>query len=144
MKRLSFALAIGSLLLSGSHVLAQTTAKVTVTITISKKVPSFTDQRLVVMLYHNFPNQDDRGDKAVDKHIDAKFSHEKGKDTIVTITLGDKAKLNREVQYRVNVSVFDKPGKCTHVGMIEGQPGPFNVVTNGAPSKLTVPVMLAR
>jgi hypothetical protein len=143
MKHLSLALVAGSLLLTGSHAFAQSTAKATVTIIVPKNTPSFSDQRLVVMLTHNFPTQDDRGNRTVDKHIDTKFSHVKGKDTIVTLTLGDKVKLNGEVQYSVNVSVFDKASKCIYVGNIDDQSGPFPVVTNGAPLKLRIVVVPA-
>ena len=64
-----------------------------VNIKISKMTPLFTNQRLVVMLYHNHPTQPDRGKTGVDKHIDAKFSHTKGKETVLTVTLGEKTKL---------------------------------------------------
>jgi hypothetical protein len=140
MQRLVFVLSIACLVWIGSHASAQESAKVQVTIRIPAATPSFKDQRLVVMLYHNFPTQDDRGDKAVDRHIDAKFSHTKGADTLLTITLGEKAKLKREVQYSVNVSVFTRDSKQTHRGELEGRTGPFSVLTNGAPSKLTLQV----
>ena|ERR1022692_3750010 len=142
MNRLVLAISLCSLLMLGSAVSAQESAKVQVTIKISAKTPSFKDQRLVVMLYHDFPLQDDRGPKTVDKHIDTKFSHEKGKETVVTITLGEKAKLKRDVQYTVNVYVYDG-GKRTHFGELDGEQGPFNVLTNGRPSKLTLVVRAA-
>ena len=139
MKRILLTIFASSLFLVGSDAGAQESAKVLVTIKISAKTPSFKDQRLVVMQYHNFPTQDDRGDKAVDRHIDAKFSHEQGKDTILTLTLGEKAMLNRRVQYSVNASVYDG-GTRTHRGELDGTEAPFNVLTNGCPSKLTLEV----
>ena len=144
MKHLSFALVVGSVLLSGSNALAQETAKVTITITISEKTPSFSDQRLVVMLYHDNPLEGDRGDTAVDRHIDAKFSHVVGKKTVATLTLGEKAKRKFDVEYSVSVTVFDKASKRTHLGEIDGNPGPFPVLTGGTPNKLAVVVNPAR
>jgi hypothetical protein len=117
---------------------AQDTAKLQVTVKISAATPSFNDHRLVIMLYHNFPTQPDRPKKAVDKHVDQKFSHQKGTDTVLTFTLGEKAPLNSGVQYTASITVFDKASKTTHHGEIDERRGPFPVLTNGASNKLTV------
>ena len=135
----SFMLAISalSLFLFGSNAFAQETAKVQVSLTISDKTPSFKDHRLVISLYHDFPLQDDRGNRTVDRHIEAKFSHTKGTPTKLTVTLGEKVKLNPNVQYSVTLSVFTPDSKLTHIGAIDGEAGPFPVL-NGGPSRLTI------
>ena len=138
MKRLAYAAPLGLLLLCASTAAAQETARVQVNIKISAKTPSFTAQRLVISLSHNFPLQDDRGDRTVDRHIDAKFSHQKGQATVLTVTLGEKVKLDRSVQYMVTVAFFDAASKITHIGEVDREPGPFVAITNGAPRKLTI------
>ena len=127
-----------AVLLVGSPAFAQGTAKVQVTITIPAKAASFEGRRLVVMLYHNYPGQEDRGMAAVDKHVDTKFSHVQGKETVLKLTLGDKAKLKTNVQYSVNANVFEGTNKITHVSEWKGQPGPYSVLTNGAPKEIAI------
>jgi hypothetical protein len=138
MMRRFLAISMSTLVLCGSYANAQESAKVQITATIPATVASFTDQRLVISLAHNFPQQDDRGDRTVDRHIDAKFSHEKGKATLVTIHLGEKVKLNPGVQYFVTLSVFTRDSKSTHIAKMNGEEGPFPVLTNGSPSKVTL------
>ena len=136
MKRLAFA--IPMLLCLASAASAQESAKVQLTLKISPKTASFKDQRLVVMLYHNHPLQDDRGLSAVDRFVDAKFSHQTGKETKLTVTVGEKAKFKSGVHYTLSVTVFDKANKVTHVGEIDGEGGPFTVLTTGSSNKLAI------
>ena len=140
MLRSPFAIPLGLLLLCSSTATAQESARVQVNIKISAKTPSFSAQRLVISLAHNFPLQDDRGNKTVAQHIDAKFSHQKGKDTVLTVTLGENVKLNPNVEYMVSVAGFDAASKIAHIGEMGSEPGPFAVISNGAPRKLTITV----
>ena len=137
MKRLSVFFVLLATGLVASSAAAQEAPKVYLTIKVSSKVASFNNQRLVVMLYHNHPNQDDRGLTAVDRYIDQSFSHQKGRESVVKVLLGDRAKLRTDVQYSVNVTVFQGLGTITHLGEFDGVPGPISVITNGHPSKLT-------
>ena len=143
MKRIAYAYPLASLLLCSSTALAQESARVQVSIKISAKTPSFSGQRLVVSLSHDFPLQDDRGDKTVDRHIDAKFSHQKGQDTVLMVTLGEKVKIDPSVHYMVTVAVFDAASKITHRGVKDGEPGPFYVINKGSPRKLALTVQPA-
>ena len=139
MNRWILAIPVGLLMLVGADARAQDSAKVQVTVKSSDKMPSFTNQRLVISLLHNFPKQDDRGNRTVDRYIDAQFSHEKGTPTVFTITLGENVKLNRAIGYFVTLSVFTRDSKLTHIGEINGDEGPFSVL-NGSPGKLTISV----
>jgi hypothetical protein len=143
MNRWSLVLAGCVLGLTSPQAFAQETATVQVTLKIAKTTPSFKDLRLVVMLYHDHPLQDDRGLTTVDRYVDAKFAHQQGKDTVLTITVGAKAKLRKDVPYSVNVTVFDKASKLTHFSERDQGRGPFDVL-NGAPSKITVLVRPAQ
>jgi hypothetical protein len=136
------AIALGITLL-GSNAFAQTTAKVQVTIKVPAKVASFKDYRLVVMLRHDHPSQDDRGLKTVDRINLATFSHTAGKDTLQTFTLGDKVKFNTEVNYSVSVVVFDAAGKRSHLGEKDGMDAEAMVLTNGSPDRVTMIVRKA-
>ena len=138
MKRLTLLFSVCSLLVFCLDVRAQETAKVQISATIPAKVESFTDQRLVIALTHDFPKQRDRGKRTVDRHIDAKFSHEKGKDTVVMITLGEKANLDPGVQYFVTLSIFSRDNKSMYIAKMNGADGPFFVLTNGSPSKVAL------
>jgi hypothetical protein len=140
MRRLFCAIVIAVLWLDGPIAHAQNVAKVQVTAVISDKVPSFKDQRLVISLAHDFPLQDDRGNKTVDRHINAKFSHEQGTATVVTMILGEKVKLNPGVHYFVTLSVFGPANKVTHVATREDQSTQFPVITFGSPSQLKLTV----
>jgi hypothetical protein len=124
----------------GANAVAQDSAQVQITVKISDKTPSFRDQRLVVMLYHDNPLQGDRGDTAVDRLIDRKFFHQQGQETVFKITLGEKARLKPGVQYTVNLTVFDGASNRTHVGEMNGATGPFRVITNGNPRDVTLTV----
>ncbi len=137
MVRLFVAMAAGTTFLLGSSVFAQDSAKVQVTIKISDKTPSFKGQRLVVMLYHDHPNQPDRGKSAVANHIDTKFSHRQGSETVVTVTLGENVKVKPSLNYSVNVAVFNED-KLTHISERKGARGPFGVLTNGSPAQIAV------
>jgi hypothetical protein len=137
MKRLFIAITPGLILLLGSDALAQESAKVQVTLKIPAKVASFKDQRLVVYLSHDNPLKgDDARDTPVDRHINKTFSHTKGKETVLTLTLGEKAKLNTKVQYTVSATVFDSKSKRTHIGESDGQ-SLCRVLTNGSPNRVT-------
>lgn len=136
MKRLAIAISAGLVLMAGGDLFAQETAKVQVTIKVPAKVASFTHHRLVIMLYHDHPTQADRGKTGVDRHVDQVFSHKNGQDTVLTLDLGDRAKVNRKVQYSVTAALFNATGKSTHVGDKDGQRGPCNVLTNGAPNRV--------
>ncbi|MBI1832151.1 MAG: hypothetical protein HYR84_11955 [Planctomycetes bacterium] len=136
MHRLLFTIALCSLLGLGASAAAQESPKVQVTLKIPAKTPSFQNLRLVATLSHNHPAQPDRGKRTVASHVDAKFSHQQGKETVVTIQLGNDVKLNREVQYFVLLNVFDSASKRTHVGEMDGRAGPFGVVTNEQPRAL--------
>jgi hypothetical protein len=144
MKSLCFAASTCGLLLAASSTFAQDSAAVKIQLKISPRTPSFSDQRLVVTLYHDVPGQEDRGSRTVDRYVNATFSHQTGQETVVTITLGDRAKLNRDVQYTVNATVFTPQSQPTLVGDLNGQGGPFMVLTNGAPNKLTLQLNPAR
>jgi hypothetical protein len=138
MKRLSIAFTFGLILLLGSDAFAQESAKVQVTIKVPAKVASFKDQRLVIYLSHDNPLKgDDARDTPVDRHIDKTFSHMKGQETVLTLTLGEKAKLNTKVQYAVSVTVFDSRSKRTHIGERDGR-SPCQVLTNGSPNRITL------
>lgn len=138
MGRIVFAVSLVCLFLARADVVAQESAKVEVTIKISDKTPGFQGNRLVVMLYHDHPNQQDRGLTGVANHVDRKFSHQLGRETLVTITLGDEVKIKPGVQYSVDVTVFDEDSKVTHVSEVNGLRGAFNVLTNGASNKVAV------
>jgi hypothetical protein len=140
MKGWFFAIPVCSVLFFSADACAQESAKVQITVTISAQTLSFTDQRLVISLFHDFPLQDDRGNRTVDRHIDAKFSHQKGKATVVTVTLGEKVKRNPGVQYFVDVSVFTKDSKLTHTAEFNGSEGPFPVFNGGSPRKVMLTV----
>lgn len=138
MKRLSIAITSGLILLLGSDAFAQESAKVQVTLRIPAKVASFEDRRLVIYLSHDNPLKgDDARDTPVDRHIDKKFSHTKGKETVFAVTLGEKAKLNTKVQYAVSANVFDPKSKRTHIGESDGL---CHVLTYGSPSRITLVV----
>jgi hypothetical protein len=138
MKRLFIAITVGSIFVLGSDAVAQETAKVQVTVKIPAKVASFKDQRLVIFLSHDNPLLgDDKRDTAVDRRVDKAFSHTKGRETVLTLTLGEKAKLNPKVQYAVSVTVFDTKSKRTHIGEIDGQSLGY-VLTNGSPNRVTL------
>src|SRR6516164_8777651 len=103
MKCLFIATMSGLILLLGSDAFAQESAKVQVTVKVPAKVASFKDQRLVIYLSHDNPQKgDDARDTSVDRHVDKTFSHIKGQETVLTVTLGDKTRLNTKVQYAVN------------------------------------------
>ena len=138
MKHLFFTVPICLLWMNCPSAIAQETAKVQISVKISGKVPSFKDQRLVIMLAHDYPQQDDRGDMAVDNYVDAKFSHTMGKETDLVITLGEKKSLNRNVLYFITLAVFTPQSKLTHEGVWNGVDGPVYVLTNGSPSKVTL------
>jgi hypothetical protein len=127
-----------SLFIVGSEATAQDTAKVKITIKVSDKTPSFTNRRLVVMLYHNHPLQEDRGPTAVDRYIDVHFSHEKGTETVIKLILGENAKLKSDVQYTVTANLFQGLSTITHVSECEHENGPFRVLTYGHPRKITL------
>jgi len=137
MKR-TIAATCGCLLLIAAPVVAQESAKVEVTVKIEAKTPSFKGQRLVVMLYHDHPRQPDRGNTGVASHVNKSFSHTQGSPSLFTITLGEDAKVDPAVQYTVNVTVFDVASNRTHHGELQGRSGPFGVLTNGAPNRLTL------
>jgi hypothetical protein len=141
MKRLSIAITSGLILLVGSDAFAQEeSAKVQVTLKIPAKEASFKDQRLVIYLSHDNPLKgDDARDTPVDRHIDKTFSHTKGKETVLTLTLGEKAKLNTKLQYGVSVTVFDAKSKRTHIGESDGQSLCY-VLTYGSPDRVTLVV----
>jgi hypothetical protein len=140
MKSLLPVLALGVVALLGdtSSARAQAPATVRVTIEIAPQVPSFSQKRLVVMLAHDDSQAGDRGLKAVDRHVDANFSHQQGNRTTLTITLGAKAKLKNNVQYYINGNVFDGPSKLICRAEHRKQAGPFLVLTGGAPSQITL------
>ena len=144
MKRLFVSLPLVFFGLSAGAVHAQESAKVQITIKISDKEASFTNQRLVVTLVHDFPLDQDRGPRTVASHVDAQFSHRKGKETVLKITLGDNVKMDPDVQYFVNLSVFTPDSKRTHHGEIDGDNGPFRVITNDSPRALTLSVAADR
>jgi hypothetical protein len=140
MKRLSIAITFGLILLVGSDAFAQESAKVEVTLKIPAKVASFKDQRLVVYLSHDNPLKgDDARDTPVDRHIDKTFSHTKGTETVLTLTLGEKAKLSTTVHYAVTATVFDPKCKRTHIGERDGQSLCY-VLTYGSPDRATLVV----
>src|SRR5260370_30348328 len=140
MKRLFIAITSGLILLPGSNAFAQESAKVQVTLKIPANVASFKDQRLVIYLSHDNPLKgDDARDTPVDRHIDKTFSHVKGQETVLTLTLGEKAKLNTKVQYAVSVTVFDSRSKRTHIGERDGR-SPCYVLTHGSPNRVTLVV----
>jgi len=138
MKLPSIAFTVGLIFVSGAF--AQETAKVQVTIKVPAKVASFKDQRLVVFLSHDNPLLgDDKRDTAVQRYVDKAFSHTKGRETVLTVTLGEKAKLNAKVQYAVTVSVFDAKSKRTHLGERDGQ-SLCLVLTNGSPNRVSMDI----
>lgn len=134
MQRALFAIPVCVFLCLPATAWGQASAKVPITIRISAQTPSFTGARLVVMLFHDHPTQPDRGDSAVDSRIDRAFSHRQGKETVVSVVLGENAKLNPAVQYSVNATVFGADNKLTHAAVVDDQRGPFPVITNGAPA----------
>jgi hypothetical protein len=138
MKPLSIAITFGLIFLVGSDGFAQESAKVEVTLKIPAKVASFKDQRLVVYLSHDNPLKgDDARDTPVDRHIDKTFSHTKGTETVLTLTLGEKAKLTTTVHYAVTATVFDPKCKRTHIGERDGQSLCY-VLTYGSPDRATL------
>jgi hypothetical protein len=140
MKRLFMAATSGLILLLGTDAFAQESAKVEVTVKVPATVASFKDQRLVIYLSHDNPQKgDDARDTPVDRHIDKTFSHKKGQETVLTLTLGEKAKLNRNVQYAVSVTVFDPKSKRTHIGECDGRSLCY-VLTHGSPSRIPLVV----
>jgi hypothetical protein len=140
MKRLIIATTWAVILFLGSDAFAQESAKVQVTVKVPAKVVSFEDQRLVIYLSHDNPLKgDDARDTPVDRHIDKTFSHVKGQETVLTLTLGEKAKLNTNVQYAVSVNVFDPKSKRTHFGECDGR-SLCHVLTHGSPNRVTLEV----
>jgi hypothetical protein len=137
MKYVSYALTVCLSVAFCSPLAAQESPKTEITVRISDATPSFKNQRLVVMLHHTNPLQPDRGPTAVDRHVDAAFSHEQGTETVLTITLGEKAQLKRGVQYFVNVSVFDG-GRITHVTERNGRTGPVDVPAGDGSFKIAL------
>src|SRR5713226_8702491 len=136
MKRLFIAITSGLILLPGSDAFAQESAKVQVTVKVPANVASFKDQRLVIYLSHDNPLKgDDARDTPVDRHIDKTFSHMKGQETVLTLTLGEKAKLNTTVHYAVTATVFDPKCKRTHIGERDGQSLCY-VLTYGSPDRV--------
>lgn len=137
-------LSLVTLLLTTSSALAQEPARVTINIKVPADTPSFANRRLVITLYHDFPGQDDRGLRTVDRYVDAKFSHQKGKNTLLSVTLGQNAKSNQGVRYSVNAAIFTPQSKQTHFAEFDGRPAPLPVLTFGAPSKLSLVLNPAR
>ena len=121
---------LGALVACAPSVSAQDRAKVDVTIKIPAKTQSFTNLRLVVMLYHNDLNEDERR-VAVDRYIDAKFAHTQGKETVVKVTLGQNAALKPNLQYTLTATVFQGGSKRTHFSECDGREGPFVVLSDG-------------
>jgi hypothetical protein len=139
MKRFSLLLTCGVVVLSYGAALAQDeTTKVQVKVQIPAKVAAFKDQQLEVRLYEHDPRIADKAATLLHKQLKQSFSHEAGKDTVVDIALGEKAKLQPKMGYYITVFVLDAAGKRTHIGEKDGKSGLCNVLTKGNPSKVTM------
>ncbi|MBM3992616.1 MAG: hypothetical protein FJ303_00440 [Planctomycetes bacterium] len=136
-----FSLFAVSLLAISSPTLAQDAAKVEVVVHVPSKVDSFKDRQLEIRLYEFDPRIADKGATLLDKHLDKSFTHDAGKDRLVVVTLGAKAKVDPKMRYYITVFVLDAAGKRTHIGEKDGKAGLCLVLTDRNPSKVT---MIAR
>lgn len=114
------------------------TTKVTGAVVIPKDTASF-DNRVVELRLYGINKQ--LADKSADliEKIELKdFSHEAGKETKKTFTIGAKGKLDPNTRYYVTAFVL-KGEERTHLGQADHTKEPFNkVLTDGNPREVTI------
>ncbi len=132
-----FASFVAGLMLLASTAQSQDNIKLQVTIRVPASIDSFQNQRLITLLAKQDTSGEGR-DLVVDRQMDEKLSHTKGKDTIIKVALGNKDKFTPGVNHKLIVHVMTPTGKRTLIGEREGSAGPIFVQSGNLPKNLLV------
>lgn len=115
-----------------------TTTKVTGIIIIPKEAASFDNRVVELRLYGIAKNVADKSADLIEKIEIKDFTHETGKETKKTFTIGAKGTLDAGNRYYVTAFVL-KGDERTHLGQADHVKEPFNkVLTDGNPREITI------
>ncbi len=129
-------IAVG-LFLASAAAQAQQSAKFQVTVRVPAALESFQSSRLVAVLAREDLSGEGR-DFVVDRTINEKIAHVKGKETIIKLTVGANAKLTPGANHKLTVIVFSPTSQRTHIADREGSFGPIFLTTGNWPTNVNV------
>lgn len=114
------------------------TTKVNGTVIVPKEAGSFDGRVVELRLYGIAKNTADKKADLIEKIEIKDFSHETGKETKKTFTIGAKGTLDAGNRYYVTAFVL-KGDERTHLGQADHAKEPFNkVLTDGNPREITI------
>lgn len=116
----------------------ENTTKVTGTVIVPKDAATFEGRVLELRLYSIDKRIADKAADLVEKVEVKNFSHENGKETKITFTIGAKGTLVANNRYYLTAFVL-KGEDRTHIGQADHVKEPFNkVLTDGNPREVTI------
>ncbi len=116
---------------------ADTSTKVTGTLTVPKDHPSMDKLALEIRLYQYDPKIADKAADLVEKVEVKKFTHEKGKETVEKFEVGAKGAIKDGMAYYLTVYVLDGDTRVSR-GELSHDAGLGKVLTGGHPREVKV------